>query len=140
MKNYARILVAIAFVFGLASAVKAESQDSVIVALPFDFVVGTKSLPAGTYEVRNSSDDKAGTLVISNRDNGTSMFVLPYVNESLLTGKPELSFQKVGDQYFLGTIQTAATVYRLHAPHASKNEIVVKANDVLPASGSRGSK
>ncbi|MGA2848807.1 MAG: hypothetical protein ABSE46_07420 [Terracidiphilus sp.] len=138
MKKYARTLVAIAFLLGLTTAVRAESQDGVIVAMPFEFVVGAKSLPAGTYEVRNSSDDKSSTLVISSRDHGTSIFVLPYVRESVVTDKPELSFQQVGGQYFLSTIQTAATVYRIHVPDASVNETVVKANDGVPASGSHG--
>ena len=140
MKKYARTLVAIAFLLGLTSAVRAESQDGVIVAMPFEFVVGAKSLPAGTYEVRNSSDDKSSTLVISSRDHGTSIFVLPYVRESVVTDKPELSFQQVGGQYFLSTIQTAETVYRFHVRHAGSSETAVNAGNSVSASDIHGGK
>jgi hypothetical protein len=139
MKNYARTLVAIAFLLGLTSAVNAKAQDGVIVVMPFEFVAGAKLMPAGTYEVRASSDDKtSSTLLISSRDHGTAMLVLPYVSESVVTDTPELSFERVGGQYFLSTIQTAQTVYRMHVPHAGGNETLVKANDSVPASVSHG--
>ena len=51
MKKYAKILVAIVFILGLSGVAKAASQDGVIVTLPFRFVVGGKTLPAGTYAV-----------------------------------------------------------------------------------------
>jgi hypothetical protein len=138
MKNYARALVAIAFFLGLTGAVKAQGQDGVIVAMPFEFVAGAKTLPAGTYTVRNSSDDRTGTLVISSQDHGTAMFLLPYVSESAVTSKPELSFDRVDGHYFLSTVQTPETTYRIHVPHASANETVVKANDGIPASAAHG--
>jgi hypothetical protein len=56
------------------------------------------------------------------------MFVLPYVSESVVTDKPELSFEQFGGQYFLSEIQTAETVYRIHVPHAGGNKTLVKAN------------
>ena len=51
MRKYAKTLVAIAFLLGLTGAIKAEGQDGVIVNMPFEFVVGAKTLPAGTYTV-----------------------------------------------------------------------------------------
>jgi hypothetical protein len=138
MEKHARTLVAIAFLLGLTSAVKAESQDGVIVSIPFEFVVGARSLPAGTYMMRSSSDDKSSTVVISSREHGTSTFALPYVSESAVTDKAELSFEQVEGQHFLSTIQTAQTVYRIHVPHAGGKETSVKANESVPASGIRG--
>jgi len=137
MKQYSKTLVAIILLFGLAGAVKAEAETADIVTVPFEFVVGAKVLPAGTYTVRNLSADKSSTLVISSRDQGTSMFVLPYVSDSVVTDKPELSFNKVGDRYFLSRIQTEATVYRIHVLDSSVNKTLAKANGV-PAPGSRG--
>jgi len=57
MKNYARILVAAAFVLGLSGTAKAASQEAIVVKLPFEFVVDGKTLPAGTYTVRRMSND-----------------------------------------------------------------------------------
>jgi hypothetical protein len=76
--------------------------------------------------------------MISSRDQGTSMFVLPYVADSVVTDKPELSFNKVGDHYFLSSIQTEATVYRIRVLDSSMNETLAKANGGVPATGGRG--
>ena len=138
MKQYSRTLVAIALFLGLVGAVKAEAETADIVTVPFEFVVGAKVLPAGTYTVRNVWDDKSSTLVISSRDQGTSTFVLPYVSDSVATDKPELSFNKVGDRYFLSSIQTEATIYRIRILDSSVNGTLSKANGGVPASGSRG--
>jgi hypothetical protein len=138
MKQYSKTLVAIILLLGLAGAVKAEAETADIVTVPFEFVVGAKVLPAGTYTVRNLSADKSSTLVISSRDHGTSMFVLPYVGDNVVTDKPELSFNKVGDHYFLSSIQTEATVFRIHVLDSSVNEALAKANGGVPASASRG--
>ena len=45
MNKHVRSLVAIAFVLGLSGTAKAESQDGIIVTLPFKFVAGGKALP-----------------------------------------------------------------------------------------------
>jgi hypothetical protein len=77
MRKYARSLVAIVFILGLSRVAKAESQDGIVVTLPFRFVVGGKTLPAGTYTVRNTSDDPSGPLKITNHDTSKSVLVLP---------------------------------------------------------------
>jgi hypothetical protein len=140
MKKCTRTLVAIAFVLGLTGAIKAEGEEGVVVNLPFEFVVGAKTLPAGTYTVRNFSVDKSGTLILSNRDSGTSTFVLPYLDESDLTGKPELSFQQIGDRYFLSAVQTAATLYRIHVLDSSVDHSATKSGSSNTASVSHGGK
>ena len=140
MKKYAKTLVAIAFVLGLTGAIKAEGEEGVIVNLPFEFVVGAKTLPAGTYTVRDFSVDKSGTLILSNRESGTSTFVLPYLDESDFTDKPELSFKQIGDRYFLSGVQTAATHYRIHVLDSSVNHAAAKSVDRNAASISHGGK
>jgi len=140
MKKYAKTLLAIAFLLGFTSVVKAESQDGVIVNMPFDFVAGATLLPAGTYTMRSSSDDRSSTVVISSREHGTSMFVLPYVSESAVSDKPLLSFEQVGGHYFLSTIQTSETVYRFHVRHAGSSETAVNASNSVSASDIHGGK
>ena len=140
MRKYTRALVAIAFLLGLTGAIKAEGQNGVIVNMPFEFVVGAKTLPAGTYTVRNLTDDISGTLVFSSQDQGTATFVLPYVTESAVTSKPELSFDQVGGHYFLSTVQTAERVYRIHVPRSNANETAAKSSSSVPASAIHGGK
>ena len=135
MNKYARILVAIAFILGLSGAVKAESQDGIMVTLPFKFVVGGKTLPAGTYTVRNASDDPSGALIITNHDSRKSVFVLPYVSESASTGQPELDFQRGGDEHFLSTVHTAWRIYRVPVSQSGFTEAVAASRINAPVSG-----
>jgi hypothetical protein len=138
VKKYARILVAIVFILGLSGVAKAASQDGVIVTLPYKFVVDGKTLPAGTYTVRNGSNDPNSFLIITNHDNSKSVFVLPYVSESASTEKPELDFQKGGEEHFLSTIHTSWRIYRIPVSQSALTEAVAAAarNDA-PVSGGR---
>ena len=135
MKKYAKILVAVVFILGLSGAAEAENQDGVIATLPFSFVVGGKTLPAGTYTVRTVSGE-SGLLMITNHDTSKSVLVLPYVSESASTVKPELDFQQGGEEHFLSTIHTVWRIYRIPVSQSALTEAVAAAsrNDA-PASG-----
>jgi hypothetical protein len=139
MKNYAKILVVITFILGLSGASKAESQDGIIVTLPFKFVVGGKTLPAGTYTMRNAYDDPSGPLMITNHDGSTSVFVLPYVSESASTEKPELDFQRGGEEHFLSTVHSAWRIYHLPVSQSALTEAIAAAHNGGSSSASSGS-
>ena len=116
MKNYARILVAVVFFLGLSGAAKAATQDDIIVKLPFEFVVGGKTLPAGTYTASRLSDYRFGGLRLTSRANGTSIFVLPNEVEGTSADKPNLTFRQVGEQHFLSAVQTEDEIYNIPYP------------------------
>jgi len=138
MKKYAKMLVAIVFILGFSGAAKAENQDAVIVTLPFKFAVGGKTLPAGTYTVRNVSGDPSGLLMITNHGTSKSVLVLPKVSESAATDKPELEFQRGGEEHFLTSIHTALRNYRIPVSQSALTEAVAAAsrNDTAVAGGS----
>jgi hypothetical protein len=52
MKRFASILLTLVGVLGLGMAAKANSRSEIAVTLPFEFVAGGKTLPAGTYALR----------------------------------------------------------------------------------------
>lgn len=139
MKNHAKILVMIALILGLSGAAKAESQDGIIVKLPFTFVVGAETLPAGTYTMRNASDDPSGPLIITNHDSSTSIFVLPNVIETASTEHPELDFLRGGEEHFLSTIHTAWRTYHLPVSQAAIAEAAAASHNNGSASASSGS-
>jgi hypothetical protein len=138
MKNYARILVAVVFFLGLSGAVKAATPDDIMVKLPFEFVAGGKTLPAGTYTVRHVSDEPSGPLMISNRDNGSSVLVLPYVSDHASDDRPQVSFQEVGEQHFLRTIQTTFDIYQVRVSHSAVVEAAAKVRNSGMSSGGSG--
>ncbi len=138
MKKYARIIVAITLLSGLGVAAKAEIRDYIVVTVPFEFVVGGKTLPAGTYKVSSLSLDKFSTLLLTSRDNSTSVFMLPLESESASAEKPNVSFQRVGDQHFLSIIQTTSDVYYIPVSHSAIMEAAAKSRDNVSAPGSSG--
>jgi hypothetical protein len=129
MKNYTRIIVAATLLFGLSVAAKAESETGIVVTLPFQFVVRGKILPAGTYTAKQLSNDRFGVLRLSNRANGTSVFVLPNEVENASAFMPRVSFQRVGEHYFLSAIQTADDVYNFPISRSALMEAAAKSPD-----------
>jgi hypothetical protein len=137
MKKYARILVAVAFVFGISGIAKAASQEGIIVKLPFEFVVDGKTLSAGTYTVRRLSSDNSGPLTLTSKDDGSTVFVFPYLEEGVSTDGPQVSFKRVGVQNFLSTIQTTSGIYQIRIAPSTITEATAKLrNSVSFAGGS----
>jgi hypothetical protein len=138
MKKCTRILVAITFLFGLGVAANAETRSMINVTLPFEFVVGKTTLPAGKYIVNRISDQPFSTLMITNYDTGASMFVNPVEMEDASTYKPSMSFRAVGDQYFLSGIQTRDYVYNFRVSSSVTLEAAARPSDIVSVSGSNG--
>lgn len=138
-KKYASILAAIICFLGLGVAAKAEIRHEIVVTLPFEFVVGAKTLPAGTYRVSRLSDDRFEGLILSSYENRISVFVHAVEIESASADKPHLSFERVGQQHFLSRIQTTDDVYNLPVSHSLMTEAAEKSRDNGATSGSSGS-
>jgi len=138
MKNYARIVTAVVFFLGLSGAARAAIQDDIVVRLPFKFVAGGKTLPAGTYTVRHVSDESSGPLILTNRENGSSVLVLPYVSDHASVDKPQVMFQEVGEEHFLRTIQTTFDIYQIPVSHSAVTEAAAKVRNSGMSSGGSG--
>jgi hypothetical protein len=138
-KKYASILAAMICFLGLGVAAKAGIRHEIVVTLPFEFVVGGKTLPAGTYTVSRLADDRFAGLILSSYENRISVFVHPVEIESAYANKPHLSFERVGEQRFLSRIQTTDDVYNLPVSHSLVMEAAEKSRDNGSTSGSSGS-
>jgi hypothetical protein len=138
-KKYASVLVAIICFLGLGVASKAEIRDEIVVTLPFEFVVSGKTLPAGTYTVSRFEDDKFGGLILSSYVNRTSVFVHPVEIETASADKPQVSFERIGEQNFLSRIQTANDVYNIPVSRSVIAAATAGSHYNRSASGSSGS-
>jgi len=76
--------------------------------VPFALIVGDTQLPAGEYEVEEATDEP-GILRIQSADGQSSAFAVTINAESPndSTPKAELTFEKVGDEYFLSRVVMA---------------------------------
>src|ERR1700758_4412825 len=114
MKTYLlRIMLPVLAFAALALTAKAQDSDQLTVTIPYEFVVGNKTLPAGTYRLNHVSDLSDSALVLSSFENRTGVVVLPSVWESARAGKAGLIFEHLDGQYFLTRIDTAEHVFAI---------------------------
>src|ERR1700730_11965065 len=117
MENlYLSVLLTLTCLFGLSTSARAQDAGTTAVSVPFDFVAGDKTLPAGAYSVCRVSSEAYPALVIRSDDN--SVFLLPIVVDGVPADHAELSFDHVGDKYFLSKVETMAGAYTISTSRA----------------------
>jgi hypothetical protein len=94
--------------------------------VPFDFTVGNKVLPAGTYQV---TTQPGGYIVIKNHDKPIAMLTLVDQDGTRSKNGGEMIFHKYGDQYFLSKIlcDSADMNVELHRSKAEKQVLLQQA-------------
>ena len=117
----ALVLVAIAN-FAMASTSFAQS-NGVRATVPFDFTVGSKLVPAGTYTI---SSESPNTILIQNGDRHVAIFSSAYADgKQSTTGK--LVFHKYGNAYFVASTWMPNSDHN-HEFFTSASEIEVARN------------
>jgi hypothetical protein len=99
---------------GMASA----QTHGVKATMPFDFTVGSKLLPPGTYKILPVNDD---VIEIQNQDKTVSILSQSSPDSSVSENGGKLVFDKFGDQYFLREVLGGAYALNVNLP-ASKSE------------------
>lgn len=90
-----------------AISVNAQSERSAVLNIPFNFVVGGKTLPAGEYTVAPNRRDFDKIWLVQSRDGHTSaLFTTMPVRTSETQEKTKFVFHKYGEQYFLSQVWT----------------------------------
>jgi hypothetical protein len=136
-KQFLRILIAIFSVAGSGMAARAQVRDQIVVTIPFEFVVGGKTLPPGTYKVNRVTDTDRGILILHSFENGTSALVLSSQVEGRSADKAHVSFERVGGQYFLSKVATADNVFTIPVSRSAIMELAAR-NSTSASSGSEG--
>jgi len=105
----------------LGATAKAQVLDQIVVNVPFEFVAGGKTLPAGTYRANrvSTTGERSEGLVLSNFDKRAGVIVLPTDVEDARGDKAQLIFERIGDQHFLSKIETGYSVYNIPVPSAA---------------------
>src|ERR1700690_2911234 len=120
-KSYLAVIFTLTSLLGLGISARAQELDKIAVKVPFDFVAGGQTLPAGTYSVSRASSGDPRSLIIRSNDN--SVFLLPsYFDGDQVSvnggsgDHAQLGFKHVGDKYFLSGVETLGGVYALRTP------------------------
>ncbi len=94
--------------------------------IPFDFMVGDKTFPAGTYTFADPNITP-GVLLIRSRDGHESMLVATRDVENLTRpDETKLVFSRYGDLYFLAQVWTVGDVSGLELLKSSTESEVAE--------------
>jgi len=111
VKKYFVVAVSLLCFCGMAVAKHAQEAGKVAVNVPFEFIAGTRTLPAGTYTVSRISSDTNSPLIISDRNH--SSLLLPAAFDGFPVDDVRLSFEHVGDTYLLSEVKTQIGTYTI---------------------------
>ncbi len=100
MKRITAIALLATANFALAGTSFAQS-NGVRANVPFDFTVGNKLLPAGTYTIKEESEHM---IVIKNHDKPIAALSLVNGDSNKSPDGGKLKFHRYGSQYFLSEI------------------------------------
>jgi hypothetical protein len=105
-----------------ATSLVAQSQPLIKVNVPFNFVAGGKTLPAGQYTVQA---DRTHVVAIQSADFKSAMALISHSAENTeMDGVAALKFNRYGDRYFLSQIWTGGAVgQELPKSRAEKEQI-----------------
>ena len=131
--SYFTAVLTLTCLLGLGISARAQDTEGVRVNVPFEFVAGGTTLPAGTYTVGRVSLDEHSVIAISSYRHGA--FVLPIAVDGTPAEQPKLSFEHVGDKYFLSEVDTPGGVYSFTLPRAMVELVQVKDQGTVSSSG-----
>jgi len=133
MKSYLTAILTLSSLLGFG--VSANAQDEAVVNVPFEFVAGGATLSAGRYSVSRLAPTAHRGLFLGSY-NKQGAFVLPLAFDEIPSGRqPTLSFEHVGDKYFLSKVETLDGVYTFGIPHAVARVGQMKDQGALSSSG-----
>ena len=111
--------IALLVIANFAMAGTSFAQSKVVRAnVPFDFTVGDKLLPAGTYTIKETSDH---LIMIRNHDKPIAVLSLVNGDSHNSPNGGKLMFHRYGSQYFLSEILCDQANMNLQVP-TSKTE------------------
>jgi len=131
--SYSAVVLTLTCLLGLGTGARAQDVDKVNVSVPFDFVAGGQTLPAGRYKVTRASDQAFPSLIIRSSD--SSAFMLPMFFDGVSADHAKLSFTHVGGKYFLSEVKTATGVYALRTPRPMTQAAQVKDQGAMSSYG-----
>jgi len=125
MKRHALSLISLSLLLMAGSAIAQTSN--VRANVPFSFTVGSKTLPAGTYDIGAISVRDAKTLLLQARDGSSSMMVGSNAAETVKPAdKTKLVFNRYRDQYFLAEIWVEGATRGRQLPKNSREKELAK--------------
>jgi hypothetical protein len=98
------LLVGLTLAAAVVSANGQLTSHPVAADIPFDFIVGDKTLPSGKYTVRAASSDGQGLRIASTDGKSSAIRLSNPVVETSKKRNARMVFHRYGQQYFLAEV------------------------------------
>ncbi|HEX8175407.1 MAG TPA: hypothetical protein VF543_09830 [Pyrinomonadaceae bacterium] len=118
LKSFVVVMLAVSLV---SLTAQAQSANQLKASIPFSFIIGNQTLPAGEYTVKyvNQSSGKSA-LLFKSVDGRTSRIVnMNTAQANRAEMKASLVFNQYGESYFLSEVWTGSDQYGLSLPKSS---------------------
>lgn len=132
-RSYVTAVLTLTCLIGVGISARAQDTEGVRVKVPFEFVAGGKTLPAGTYTVGRLSLEAYSGIAISSYGHGA--LVLPIAVDGTPAGQSKLSFEHIGGKYFLSEADTPGGIYTFALPQAMVALAQAKDQGTVSSSG-----
>lgn len=120
-------ILLIGFIMAASFAAQAQAARRIRVNVPFDFVVGKRTLPAGTYTVKQMTRDNDSLLLLQSADGRTTESVLTNrVEATKESAAAQLDFHRYGDTNFLFRVWTPGTQSGRELPRSKAERVRVR--------------
>lgn len=107
------------FIAVAASGVAAQAGSRVVVNIPFDFVVGEKTLSAGEYTIKTISRNSSQALLVQSADGSESVLTITNRVEARASqANSKVLFRQYGDKYFLSQVWTRGSTAGRELPRS----------------------
>jgi hypothetical protein len=134
LKSFTMLMLAIALA-SLTTA-QAQSTNQMKANIPFRFIIGDQTLPAGEYTVRYINQDSGKTALLFKSTDGKASRIVNLMTAQRGETKASLVFNQYGDTYFLSEVWTGGDQYGLTLPK-SRAEREMKNGDLSQREANR---
>ncbi len=133
MKKILLSLMVVAVVaFGGLRTASAQSQ-SALVKVPFDFIVGDRVLPSGSYRVAADTQDPTLLRIESTMDRKVATFAATLADDGPRAGDVQAAFTNVDGHMFLSRITMPGGEARRIAVNKTEAERTLARLNLMPA-------
>lgn len=129
MKRTLKTLTMMTLVVGLtlttivASAQGPSTARSIVADIPFDFIVGGKTLPAGKYNVGAATSTGEGVRITSRDGNSSAMRLSYLASDKSQKRNARMVFHRYGQMYFLAEVWSGDAFGHKLTPSKSERNI-----------------
>jgi hypothetical protein len=113
LKGFTMLMLIVALALATAAvSANAQSRNEVRASIPFEFVVGDKTLPAGEYDVRTINQGRDALMIQGSENGKTAIRLSNETERAKKSTHAKLVFHCYGQRYFLAQVWTGESTGR----------------------------